>query len=192
MSSNTRQKIIKSARECFLSCGFRASNMSLISKFAGFSRVTLHKHFKNKERVFHAVCVDYRTQCQEQCQVISDQDLPCWEMIQQVTDVWTNTAFDDIQDSLVLKELFFEAQQVAADIFTQATVDLAKMLEGILDNGIKKSEINLQACQLSSAQLSIIILATLSGIRANQPKPQILTISHQAINLYRLATAINK
>ncbi len=189
MSSNTRQKIITSARECFLKCGFRASNMSLISKLAGFSRVTLHKHFKNKERIFHAVCLDYQTQCQQQCQVIRDQDLPCWDMIQQVTDVWTNTAFDEVHDSLVLKELLFEAHQVAADIFTQATEDLTKMLKEILDNGIKRSELSLQACQLSSTQLAVIILATLSGIRANQPKPQILATSHQAINMYRLATA---
>ena len=188
MSSDTQQKIIDGARTCFFKHGFRASNMSLISQYAGFSRVTLHKHFKNKDRVFRAVCSDYQTRCNRDCQVILAQQDSCWVMIEQVTATWSKSAFDEVHEDKILRELLFEASQVAPDIFEEARRDLEQMLQGILDDGVTASQISLQACQLSSPQLAAIIVASINGIRNNFPREQILQTSHQLIELYRLAT----
>ncbi len=190
MSSDTRQKIIIGARTCFFKHGYRASNMSLISQYAGFSRVTLHKHFKNKDGVFRAVCSDYQLRCNGDCQVILAQQNTCWQMIEQVTATWSKSAFDEVYDDKILRELLFEATQVASDIFEDARANLDQILQGILDEGVARSQISLKACQLSSAQLAAIIVVTINGIRTNFPREQILQTSQQLIELYRLATKI--
>ncbi len=190
MSSDTQQKIIDGARNCFFKHGFRASNMSLISQYAGFSRVTLHKHFKNKDGVFRAVCSDYQVRCNSDCQVILAQQDSCWQIIEQVTATWSKSAFDEVHDDKVLRELLFEATQVASDIFEDARANLELMLQNILDEGIAGSQISLKACQLNSPQLAAIIVASINGIRTNFPREQILQTSHQLIELYRLATRV--
>jgi len=190
MSSDTQQKIIDGARNCFFKHGFRASNMSLISQYAGFSRVTLHKHFKNKDGVFRAVCNDYQVRCHSDCQVFLAQQDSCWQILEQVIATWSKSAFDEVHDDKVLRELLFEATQVASDIFEDARENLELMLQNILDKGIADSQISLQACQLSSPQLAAIIVASINGIRTNFPREQILQTSHQLIDLYRLATRV--
>ncbi len=190
MSSDTQQKMIDGACACFFKHGFRGSNMSLISQYAGFSRVTLHKHFKNKEGVFRAMCSDYQASCNAECQLILGQPAPCWQKIEQITAIWSKSAFDDVHDDQVLRELIFEASQVACDIFEEAHQDLEQLLLGVLDEALANDQISLQACQLSSAQLATIIVASTSGIRTHYPREQILQASHQLIELYRLATRV--
>ena len=188
MSKDTQQKIIDGARICFFKHGFRGSNMSLISQYAGFSRVTVHKHFKNKDRVFRAVCSNYQTKCNSDCQVILAQQISCWEKIERVAASWSKSAFEEVHDDQVLRELLFEASQVASDIFEDAHNDLEQILQGILDEGVSRSQISLQACQLNSSQLAAIIVANIQGIRTRFPREQMLQAYHQLIGLYRLAT----
>ncbi len=190
MSSNTRQTIIDGARACFFKHGFRASNMSLISKFAGFSRVTLHKHFRNKERVFRAVCTDYQTNCINDCQQVLTQHFSCWDMIEQVTISWNKSIFEEVSDDRVLRELLFEASQVAQDIFEDAKKANRDMLQAVLDKGLIDSQISLQACQLNSEQLATMIVACVNGIRNNYPREQIRAACHQQLTLFRLATQV--
>ncbi len=190
MSSNTRQTIIDGARACFFKHGFRASNMSLISQFSGFSRVTLHKHFKNKERVFRAVCNAYQASCISDCQQVLTQYNVCWDMIEQVTASWNKSVFEEVSDDNVLRELLFEASQVAQDIFENAKAANINILQSVLDKGIKDSQISLQACQLNSEQLATMIVACVNGIRSNYPREQIRAACHQQLTLLRLATQI--
>ncbi len=190
MSSNTRQTIINGARACFFKHGFRASNMSMISQFAGFSRVTLHKHFRNKERVFRAVCTDYQTNCIKDCQQVLAQHTNCWDMIERITVSWNKSVFEEVSDNSVLRELLFEASQVAQDIFEDAKKANRDILQAVLDKGLADSQISLQACQLNSEQLATMIVACVNGIRSNYPKEQIHVACHQQLTLFRLATQV--
>ncbi|MEY8247344.1 MAG: TetR/AcrR family transcriptional regulator [Bermanella sp.] len=188
MNSDTQQKIIDGARDCFSKHGFRASNMSLISRYAGFSRVTLHKHFKNKDRVFRAVCSDYQSKYEADCRLIVAQQTPCWQMIEQITALWSSSAFNQVENDKVLRELLFETTQVADDILEAARNSLKQMLQGILDDAVCASQISLHACQLNSQQLAAIIVASVNGIRSHFPREQTLSASQQLLELYRLAT----
>jgi AcrR family transcriptional regulator len=190
MSSNTRQTIIDGARLCFFKHGFRASNMSLISQFAGFSRVTLHKHFKNKERVFREVCNNYKINCINNCKHELTQNYACWDMIERITESWNKSAFEEVSDNRVLRELIFEASQVAQDIFEDAKNANIAIIQRVLEKGIQDTQINLQACQLSSEELATMIVACVNGIRSNYPREQIRLACHQQLTLLRLATQV--
>ena len=41
--------------DCFFQHGYGAANISMVSRYVGISRVTIHKQFKSKELLFRAV-----------------------------------------------------------------------------------------------------------------------------------------
>jgi AcrR family transcriptional regulator len=187
MSNNTQQQILDGARECFFQHGYKASNMSLISQYAGFSRVTLHKYFKNKDLVFRAVCNDYQMKCHDACLPILDAQLGCWDAIQQSLGAWSKSIFESVNDRLVYKDLHYYAQQVAEDIFLDAHLKLESVLCELINKGTKHGELDLNKLQLSDIQLAKILIATINGINSNTPPELIHLTTEQTLNIFRLA-----
>ncbi len=187
MNKNTQQQILDGAKKCFFQHGYKASNMSLISQYAGFSRVTLHKYFKNKDLVFRAVCHEYQARCHEACLPILDAQLNCWEGIAQSLGAWSKSIFESVSDRLVYKDLHYYAQQVAEDIFLDAHLKLESVLCQIINQGEKNGELDLQKLQLSNIQLAKILIATINGINSNMAPELIKLTTKQALNIFRLA-----
>lgn len=191
MKEDTAQHILRAARQCFFRHGYKNTTMSLISEYAGYSRVTLHKYFPNKDHIFRSVCDDYQQHCNHNSQQIMQQNLPCWQAIEQIMAVWANSIFEEVNDRLVLKDLHYHVQQVAGDIFDRAHHQLTKMVETLIEKGVAQKQLSLSACGLNSQQLAILVVTCFDGIRTEIEAQQILTVSHQLIALYRVATAPN-
>lgn len=187
MSNNTQQQILDGARQCFFQHGYKASNMSLISQYAGFSRVTLHKYFKNKDLVFRAVCHEYQVRCHDACLPILDTQLNCWESIAQSLETWSKSIFESVSDRLVYKDLHYYAQQVAEDIFLDAHLKLESVLCQIIQKGAQKGELDLQKLNLNDIQFAKILIATINGINSNSAPELIELTTKQALYLFRLA-----
>ena len=189
MSNSTQQQILDGARKCFFQHGYKASNMSLISQYAGFSRVTLHKHFKNKDLVFRAVCNEYQEQCHQSCLPIVNANLNCWDAIAQSMGVWSKSIFEEVNDRLVYKDLHYHAQQVAEDIFLNAHLKLESVLCQLILAGVEKNEISLTKMQLSDQQFAKIIISSMNGINTNTQPELIRETTDQVLNIFRLASA---
>lgn len=54
-SQSTQERILKSAREVFLTKGMEGARMQEIADHAGINKALLHYYFGNKETLFHAV-----------------------------------------------------------------------------------------------------------------------------------------
>ncbi len=193
MSNSTQQQILDGARKCFFQHGYKASNMSLISQYAGFSRVTLHKHFKNKDLVFRAVCNEYQEKCHQSCFPIVKANLNCWDAIAQSMGVWSKSIFEEVNDRLVYKDLHYHAQQVAEDIFLDAHLKLESVLCQLIKAGVEKKEISLTKMQLSDQQFAKIIISSMNGINTNTQPELIRETTDQVLNIFRLASEpVNK
>lgn len=72
--SAKRQQIVEGARKVFLAKGFDAASMNDIAKVAGVSKGTLYVYFKNKEKLFEAICNQECAQHAEQVFDFSDAD----------------------------------------------------------------------------------------------------------------------
>ncbi len=162
--------------------------MSLFSEYAGFSRVTIHKYFKNKDLVFRAVCNEYQSKCHQACLPIIDAQLDCWEAIALVMDVWSKSVFEEVNDSLIYKDLHYYAQQVAADIFLDAHVNLESVLCKIINNGVGQRQLDLQKMNLSDHQFASILVSSLNGINSNTKPELIRETTEQTLNIFRLAS----
>ncbi len=188
MKCNTQSAIINGARRCFFQHGYKSSNMTLISQYAEFSRATLHKHFTNKDLVFRAVCHGYQAQCMQASQDIIKQGLSCWHAIEQIMDIWAKSAFEEVNDKLVYKDLHYYVQQVADDIFIKAHDDLGMLIADIFNHAIREQKICLKKLKLNSRELAFIVISSLDGIRSRAKQENMKAYSHQTLNIFKHAT----
>lgn len=56
--SAKRQTILEAATDVFLSIGYDAASMDKIAQRAGVSKITIYKHFENKEALFSEIVLD--------------------------------------------------------------------------------------------------------------------------------------
>jgi TetR/AcrR family transcriptional regulator, mexJK operon transcriptional repressor len=72
-SAQKRRAILQSAREVFLRSGYPGTSMDDIAAAAGVSKVTIYKHFSDKQGLFVAVFTDAIKQAEETSRSLVDQ-----------------------------------------------------------------------------------------------------------------------
>lgn len=187
MTLNTEHKILAGARQCFFRHGYKASNMTLISEYAGFSRATTHKHFKNKDDAFRQVLMQVKQQANEACQPIMKGELECWESISLIVQIWLKPTFEEAGDQRIINDLKYHVQQVADDIFQQVRKDIEDMLYQLLAKAESKNDISLVHTGLETRELAKILLASLDGIRGHLEKQRLEQASHDILHIFKLA-----
>ena len=187
MANSTEQKVITAARECFFQHGYKASNMTLISEYAGFSRATVHKYTKNKEDAFRKVCQQFQEQAETACQPIMKENMECWSAINLIMQAWLKPSFDEVRDIKILNDLKYHAQVIAEDVFTSARKQMENMLCEQLEKGISKDEINLHPLSQTPRQFAQLLLASLTGLRGQFDKTHIHRASLDTLNIFKRA-----
>lgn len=193
MTKNNDLAIIQAASSVFMKHGYRRSNMSLISKQAGFSRVTIHKYLKNKDDAFrkciNQILIDSRTACEPVLNA-SRNGQPCWSSIEAILDLWITPTFEEADDHLILQELKYFAQQMTEDLFNDAHTTLESMLLEVIKRSVENKEISLEKLNISEQQLAKLIVASISGIRANVEIKDIAPFNHEMLGVFKVATKI--
>ena len=161
--------------------------MTLISEYAGYSRATIHKYFKNKDDAFRQVIHQFQQQANQACQPIMQQDLECWVGINLIMQAWLKPTFDEVSDQFVLNDLKFHVQQVAADLFQQARKGVEDMLCELINNAASQGNISLSLVALTPRKLAKLLLASLDGLRGHLEKDQLEQASHEVIRIYEVA-----
>lgn len=191
-SAETQQHILQMARQCFFRHGYKASNMSMVSEYAGFSRATLHKHFKNKDILFRAVCQQYQEQGNRACRPLltmpASEAGDTWQKIETVLGIWLRPSFEEVSDQMILRDLKFHAQTVAEDIFNAAHEDLCDMISQLVAQGVENGELNLDAMTgINHTILSQLIVAALDGFRGHYETEEVVTGLSQLLTVFKQA-----
>lgn|GEM_PF-754824 len=190
-SSDTQKHILLLARCCFFQHGYKASNMSMISQYAGFSRATIHKYFKNKDHVFRSVCRQFQQQSNEAClPLLEEQSTPCWQRINLALQVWLKPTFEEVSDQIILRDLTFHAQSVAEDIFNEARDDLQQLIQTLLEQGIQQKCITLNHINMNSRMLSRLIVAGMDGLRSHLESQEVQEGVQHLLSVFETATRI--
>lgn len=187
LTSNTEDKILIAARHCFFRHGYKASNMTLISEYAGYSRATIHKHFKNKDDAFRQVLMLIKQQANDACKPIMERNFECWQSISLIVQIWLKPTFEEAGDQRIINDLKYHVQQVAEDIFQQVRKDIEDMLYELLTKAEKKNDISLVNTGLEARALAKILLASLDGIRGHLEKQRLEQASHDILHIFKLA-----
>lgn len=190
-SLDTQKHILLLARSCFFQHGYKASNMSMISQYAGFSRATIHKYFKNKDHVFRSVCRQIQQQSNEACAPLLDRKAePCWQRIGLALEVWLKPTFEEVNDQLILRDLKFHAQSVAEDIFNEAHEDLHHLIQALIDQGLEQKLITLKALNMDSSMLSHLIVAGMDGLRSHFECQEVQKGVQHLLTVFKQATIV--
>lgn len=193
MANNTDSIIIQAARRVFITHGYKRTNMSLISKEAGFSRVTIHKHLKNKDDAFRKSIECILAESRIACGPIMEQakiDLPCWLAVETLLKFWVTPTFEEVADNLILQELKYYAQEIAHDLYHDAYADLEAMLEEVLVIAEKAHTITLEPLNLDAAKVAGLIVASASGLRTRFGEADMQKTTQQLIHVFQQATQI--
>ncbi|WP_396587026.1 TetR/AcrR family transcriptional regulator [Bermanella sp. R86510] len=189
MNNATKQQVLMGARRCFFQHGYSASNMTLISQYAGYSRVTVHKHLRNKDDAFRQVCENFQQQATELCQpIVQNPDLDCWHALEAIMIIWLTPTFEEVSDEQVMGDLKYHAQTVAKDIFDQARDNIIAMCDVVLTQAIADKSIQLDGVAMGTKQLASIMIASLDGVRGHMPNHAVKSACEAILRVYQQAT----
>lgn len=187
LTLKTEERVIAGARQCFFQHGYKASNMTLISEHAGFSRATVHKYLKNKDDAFRKVVHQFQLQANNDCKPILAEQLACWKTIELIMQTWLKPTFDEVSNQVILNDLKYHVQHVAQDIFSQARKDIEKMLSDVLTKAQQQDEISLERINVEPKKLATLILASLDGLRGHLEKHDLQQASKDILRVFQLA-----
>lgn len=164
--TETQTKIIQSAETCFFQYGYSKTNMSLVSEYAGTSRVTVHKYYKNKIALFRGVIEECMSASMEEAKalLISSPSDDCWFNVERYMLAKTKSVFDNVTDGFILKDLHNAANEIALDLLEEKNAQSAAFIA----NEIRKSEklglIDLSRTSLTADEIGELIIHSFSGL----------------------------
>lgn len=162
--SNSREKILTSATECFFQHGYSAANISMIARYTGISRVTIHKQFKSKEDLFRAVVVQHFDENNERMD----------HYIQSSGDFWSDTEafilgrcgglFEEITSALIRTDLLHAGQTYCQDIIQEHELQVRKSIQHRLTTEVSEKRITLDKVGISIEEFSRLIESAPFGL----------------------------
>ena len=113
---STTDKILNAAMDCFFQHGYDTANISMVSRYAGISRVTIHKQFKSKELLFRAVVEKHFQQHNILISVYSKSEINFWQETKVLTIQRCEGLFNHVSSSLVRANLIHAGQAFCKDL----------------------------------------------------------------------------
>jgi TetR/AcrR family transcriptional regulator, transcriptional repressor for nem operon len=151
---STTDKILNTAMECFFQHGYGTANISMVSRHAGISRVTIHKQFKSKEVLFRAVVEKY---FQKNYALIvnytrSDEDF--WQETQALIIQRCKGLFNDVSSSLIRADLLHAGQAFCKDLIQAEEGLIKESIQLRIEKEIKAKRLTLSKINISAESLA--------------------------------------
>jgi AcrR family transcriptional regulator len=191
-SNNTKQEITELALKCFSQFGFSKTTMSLISEYTGYSRVTVHKHFKNKMILFRSVvqlCMKNSISEADNRMLEIQLNNP-WDIIEEYLMAIGKKVFENVHDDYVLKNLHSAINEMAKDIVNAKQKITLKFIQEALERGVKENLIALEPIHTTPEELAYLLDYSYFGIMRNASVQEIPNHVHRLIGVYRMATRV--
>ncbi|WP_371188933.1 TetR/AcrR family transcriptional regulator [Thalassotalea maritima] len=188
--AKSKQQIIDAATACFLQHGYQATNISMISRYAEISRVTIHKHFGSKDVLLRAVIEHH---CQRQNALfaqLKQQNQDIWATIATALKAIAEPMFNDIKQDMIRNELLYAGRKYAQDIIDQHRQNHVSYIQSLLEDAIDTKKIRLDTLNVSSFELAEMIEINFKGLIHTNRRLSIEQRIDQLISVYRQATRI--
>lgn len=189
--AKSRAIIVEAAKNCFFQHGFSAANVSLISRYAGISRVTIHKQFGSKEEIFRAVIQNHCQADIELATPITDNKQNIWQCLQDILIALAKPLFTEISDNIVLNDLIYSGRLHCSDIIQQHRQTQCLMISELLSYGVEQQQICLQSLNMNCDQLAQVIEHNFSGLLTSITHVDLISLIKQNITIYQQATSVN-
>ncbi|RCU49526.1 MULTISPECIES: TetR/AcrR family transcriptional regulator [Corallincola] len=184
---STTQTILDAARDCFFRHGYSATNISMISRYAEISRVTIHKQFSNKEVLFREVCLRHHQEMQANLPSFKAQYKDTWSTLEAMLLDWAKPIFEEISDSVVLQDIVQAANKYCVDAMAAHIEVLSQFVGELLREGERTGQVDLSRCGLSELQLGSNLVLCAKGVFTTATTKQARETVSNMVKLYRAA-----
>lgn len=189
--AKSRALIIEAAKSCFFQHGYNAANVSMVSRYASISRVTIHKQFGSKEELFRAVIEQHLTAEIELARRIADNKQDIWQCLEDILIALAKPLFTEINDQIVLNDLVFSGRLYCEDIIKKHRQRLLTLITELLLYGVTDQQLTLTTMNVSCEQLGEVIEHNFSGLLVSITRMDLIELIKLNITTYRQATLLH-
>lgn len=186
--SETRNKIITAATECFFQHGFSATTISMVSRYSKVSRVTIHKQISSKEDLFRQVVTHFFEERRHLLNHYQEQTGPFWQDTHQLIQDRSQSVFEDITNANIRSDLVHAANMYCSDIIDHQCQLICQALQYRLRQALTKNEISLERLSLTTDEFAKSIEAATDGIFLSQLNDCPMTALKHMLQVYQAAT----
>lgn len=187
--SDTKNKIINAASQCFFQHGYTAASIAMISRYADLSRVTIHKHFCNKEDLFRQVVIDYMHCTEINLHEYQHSQKPFWPATKELLLKKCEKVFEEVNSPLVKSDLINAVQRCCQDIIDKRRLQAHTAIAKSTAKAIKNNEL----CLKELAMTELEFAKTLHQAAENFVMSTLTTSTEQSfINLLSVFMAATK
>lgn len=193
MSQSSKEKILTAAENCFFQHGYQKTNMSLVSKYSGFSRVTVHKHFCTKKHLLRAVFRNHYESNLSKVEkhIAENPEYTPWQAIEYMTEIMAHPIFERISDLYILEDLEKACKEHGEDIRIEMKASLVAFMKKHIDRGVSEGSLCLDKVGIDSQELALLLDNSLEGIILNTQIKKTRTHVDAMFKVYKVATLPN-
>lgn len=163
-ANNRKQQVLDAARTCFFQFGFNTTSISMISRYADTSRVTIHKLFEGKEDIFRQVVEQHFHRTQEKVKQYRGQLNNIWQVVENIVLALGQPVFQDIKDREVHQDLVRSCLLYAEDLSQLQRQFVRENLTELFIHAESNKQISLEHLDMSCEELAQSIETTVYGL----------------------------
>jgi AcrR family transcriptional regulator len=175
--------------ECFFQHGYGASNISMVSRYAGISRVTIHKQFKSKEVLFRAVVEQHFQQNSIFINryIVSDGNF--WQETNALIIQRCEGLFNDVSSSLIRSDLLHAGQEFCKDIIEQEENLIKASMQARIEKEVAAKRLTLDKIHLSAQALAETLHFAPFGITVSVSAQNNIAFVSNLMAIFKAATS---
>jgi len=151
---STTDKILNTATECFFQHGYDTANISMVSRYAGISRVTIHKQFTSKEVLFRAVVEQHFKQHNILLNNYSRSESNFWQETYELIIQRCEGLFNDVSSSLVRANLLHAGHAFCKDLIEAEEALIKQSIQARIEKEVAENRLTLSRVNLSAEALA--------------------------------------
>lgn len=189
--TDTKSKILEYAKECFFQHGYAATTISMVSRYANISRVTIHKHFSSKEVLFVQVVDEFfRQQRLSLPNYLASQN-PFWHDTNALMKEYRGGIFEQISNTIVRTDLVLAGNTHCLTLIQQHKTTVKDAIAERLEQAINNGELSLEKIGLDIDTFATRIESIADGIFISPFSDNSMEIFDQLFLIYKAATLIS-
>lgn len=158
------EKILHTASLCFFQHGYRATNISMISRHVNISRVTIHKLFQSKEVLFRAVVANFFKHNNDTLASYIESEGDFWIDTEALIIQRCNELFNDVASNIIRTDLIHAGQEICHDLIYQNENLIKEVLCKRISKEVQKHTITLSKINMSAEALAESLFFSPFGI----------------------------
>ncbi len=187
---SSKEKILNSAAECFFQHGYAAANISMIGRYAGISRVTIHKQFKSKEELFRSVIENYFAERSEFLERYTQSKGDFWLETESLILDQCEELFEEVSSAVVRTDLLHAGQSYCQDIIHENVLRVRETIKLRIADELAGNRMTLSKISMSIEEFSQVIESAPLGLAISSVEEDNRSFVKHLMKIFKASTAI--